>query len=712
MATTEDDKYRAAFRVTPLEGSAPITPTQPPQIQETSTVTEELPQQDKYRAAFSRSITIGKPTTEQKGHFPDPTDPKYSITSFIDYQQEKNEELLVGAGFATKRAFAGAQQLYHSLLGDEESYEAITTQLLDEEKFYRDTPVGQAFLAKVGEFAASTAPFLLMPQWRLANMMKATPGAGAMQQLGAGAVNIALKTIPVSAMGAAYGAAEFAPTKASRTENILFGLGAATGLSLVGDTFRYARQGLANHILQKSLVTKQYKEGDKILEEMEASLGVKLDFNLAQMSSLPSAERATIEAAKGFAAVDIVWQQQVSNIKGIQKAWSNIIARQQPLTISDDAFALRVHTAYNKYIDKLVDKRKNSWVSTMRKVDVAFKNEAVIPVRTLDTEVSTLIRDLSSRLSPKEAKTASKELLELQEILGENILITGKELQDALSQWGKLAFPKTYPNSLSGQQKVGVAKKIYNSLIKDLDAAAINPDLIKTAPALKTARDLYRRYSEVIDSTKLHTVNKFLGKDIRELNIEDVADKLAKLKPSQTKFLKKALNDVDPMLVGQLKTFSLRDAWKKAAQEYTEDGMPIIDIKKFWKNAPKKENLKELFNPEELKDIDLTLKAARRISKSIVGQSRSYVELMQNLGGVAASLDSTFIAITAAKIFGHKFFTMLGTREGRKIIQKADRSPVNFVMFLTAGLASYDDSVVTVDPIKQARQNIPEALDD
>lgn len=141
------------------------------------------------------------------------------------------------------------------------------------------------------------------------------------------------------------------------------------------------------------------------------------------------------------------------------------------------------------------------------------------------------------------------------------------EMQRLLSSYGRAsAGSQTLFGDLDKREAMGIAKRVFSSLNKDLDDAATagGPDS-PVAQALRTARDNYRNNFAAIDELKKSNVGRLLGfTDAQSMVPEKVADAIAGYKPTQLRQTFDLLSKADPDLAGDTKRYLLERALETA----------------------------------------------------------------------------------------------------------------------------------------------------
>ena len=260
--------------------------------------------------------------------------------------------------------------------------------------------------------------------------------------------------------------------------------------------------------------------------------------------------------------------------------------------------------------------------------------------------------------------------------------------------------------------KVNTYVTIRDALKKEVDTAASiptlgRPELTEAVSLLKRARDQWSKDSAYIDNINASSIGTMLGKDLRDMKVEDVATKLTKMSPREIGDITHIMNKVDPAMMDNIRGYTLREAWQAATKRVELSGMPNVDIKQFWENAPSKANIVAMFKGQSgvVKELDAALKASRKLSESIQGTSGNVVELMQNAAGVSASLSPTFMAILGAKFLGRNYFKQLATEEGRNAIIQMSKttSPSKFIA-AAAVLMDTAEDVLIIDDMRSKQQ--------
>lgn len=614
------------------------------------------------------------------------------------------QERLIGIGRGLNRLAQGAKQVYLEHFGDKESLEKYNEYLKKENEEWAAMPMSKSINTTTGEFIGGTAPFMLIPQVK----------GGLLLRTGYNAI-----------IGGAMGYMDLQdPSKVkkqTRTEKLLWGVAFGAGLSGVMDLKRLPRY-LNLRILKQNTTGKAreaYREGDKIVDAVEESTGQRLDFDLYQLTGRPSAGEAVRQYAKTMDGADRIFGQHLSNLEKLGVAWHKIIKKVTKVTTATSPYKLvtGVKTAYDKYMRGLHKIRNGAWEATMGKASVAAKTAEFIDLKHTRKVLGDRLDTLRKGGEPELAGTITR-LENTLASLNKNVSVD--TLQGKLKLYRELA-----DSSLSTgieKIKVNTYATIRDALKKEVDIVAATPrpgrpELTEAVGLLKKARDQWSKDSKFIDDTNVSSIGTLLKKDFSEMKVEDVARKLTKMSYREITDIKHIINKVDPAMMDTIRGYTLMDAWRSATKNVNLKGMPNINIKKFWENAPDSTALRALFPEAGAREsIEAALKASRKLSESIQGVSGNVVELMQNAAGVAASLSPTFIAILGAKFMGRNYFKQLATSEGRKaIIQMAETtSPSRFIAAAAVLLDTAEDILVIDDlrkqQLREQQQNAPDVI--
>lgn len=263
-------------------------------------------------------------------------------------------------------------------------------------------------------------------------------------------------------------------------------------------------------------------------------------------------------------AGDIMAEMDARQLVAARGRWSDLLNRMHASPQQADLYGVRVQQAFDSAAD-----------SAKRVLDSAGKRDFAVldtaagqqPIFSLGS-TAAVIDDLIARYDVPGAATDATKGLVRQLNEAKQALAQGPKsavtMQRLLSSWGAAASgsQRLFPD-LADREQRGIAKRVFGALQDDLNAAIPNDPAV--AGALKTARDNYRANMQGIDDLRKSAIGQYLGfRDVDTIAPEQVADRIAGMKPSQLRQVFGLLGSADPDLAGATKRYLLERAMTAA----------------------------------------------------------------------------------------------------------------------------------------------------
>lgn len=326
-----------------------------------------------------------------------------------------------------------------------------------------------------------------------------------------------------------------------------------------------AYSGPRNAIVKQmgKLDTPMAREGKAV----ESFLGVPLSpGQISQRRSLLTLEGALRRSPTK--AGDIMADMDTRQLTAARERWDDLLSRINASPQQADLYGGQVQQAFDATVNRALKVLDSSG-----RRDFAILDQAAgrTPMFGMNNAIAA-VDDLIARYDVPGAATDStkstvRQLREVRDALSNGQTPTPKsaaEMQRLLSSWGGAATgsQKLFPD-LGEREQRGIAKRVFGALQDDLNAAAATDPAV--AGALKTARDNYRANMQAVDELKKSAIGQYLGfRDTAALAPEQIADRVAGMKPTQLRQTFNLLGQADPELAGATKRYMLERAMTAA----------------------------------------------------------------------------------------------------------------------------------------------------
>ena len=313
-------------------------------------------------------------------------------------------------------------------------------------------------------------------------------------------------------------------------------------------------------------------------------------------------------------------------------------------------------------LDKIIAENKN--VPSGDAAKIAAQTASIKKALTETKAASTLLGPNGQPLTPASTGAATHTI---------------GDAMKTRSAWGKAAartgniFSDIDPNA-----NQVLAKRLFGAVNRDFEDASKGGSPI--AQELKKANQNYAKASQSIDFIKKSALGKLLGEDVTDAAFtgatastkapELIAKRYLNMAPSEAKSVTAILQQHDPQVLQDVKSFVLRNGLEAAKNDVP--GAPPISFAKFRREIDKVQpKLEEMgFTKKEIKDIkDVTDTMARAGDKTGVNTSKT--------AGVAhlASLPALAIksppAAVLALVTPYVASKALLTAQGRALLRQA-----------------------------------------
>lgn len=254
------------------------------------------------------------------------------------------------------------------------------------------------------------------------------------------------------------------------------------------------------------------------------------------------------------ASADIVDEFDQNQNETVRKALESVRDRVYPNT-NQETVGNAIERDFSGRVAALRQTRSQNASKAFETVDKVSGGRPVFETSNTVQALDNLISQFDSPQVPQNVKGIVGQLKQLRQtfannsqsqILGPNgqpmqtpVMLTGKEMQNLLQNYGKASKGGDFFGLGDTQQSKWIAGQIYDGLKRDLDSVAPQNDAV--AKALKFARDQYKADSAPIQAMKESTLGRIMGGNA-EIVPENLVGKFMKMQPSQIKSNMKLLD--------------------------------------------------------------------------------------------------------------------------------------------------------------------------
>lgn len=570
MAVTREELIAEARRRGLIGDQAQQSPRQAPSFSR-----EQLVSEARRRGLLPEPKPVAKgglglPPLVRPGQ---PEDPTVS-QAMGELREQFIDPALRGARQGLMDIGQGAKQLgldVGSRLGltDSQAVQDYTQEVLAQRQAYEQQPGAQTGLAKAGRFVSNVAPFAAIPLGGASTLARTAIGAGA---------------------GAAMGAAEFAPTEDRRLANIALGgtIGAVAPLAtqaarsirdirllspfrkaLEDFRGRFGREpsAIPREIAEAEIIEPTIRKGMRLERQISERSGKPMRFTLSELTG--GREQGQFEAlAARTSEVDTFFQFQQKQLRSNLDALDNTLRRVSPEDLDKGRVGELVKNRMSDVTKRLDTLRRAQANDDFARVYSLAGDQ---PVMGVDDTVSTMqswLERLQGRTAggamSAERKRLTKTLERYVSPDGQPLPMNAREIQNELAYYTQAArgeiniFRETMG---SKRLSMRIAGDIKRALLRDLDEAAAS-GAGDVADALRLARSNYRNVSEQIAEVRKSSLGRILKSEVS--SVEDIANKIIKLDPSQIRQTTKILEKHAPELVKVVQRSLVDDALQKA----------------------------------------------------------------------------------------------------------------------------------------------------
>lgn len=274
------------------------------------------------------------------------------------------------------------------------------------------------------------------------------------------------------------------------------------------------------------------------------------------------------------ASADIVDQFDQEQTETVKRALEALRDKVSPYT-SDEAIGNNVAADFTGRVSKLRQTRSANASKAFDAVDKVNGGRPVFNTTATTQALDDLISQFDSPQTPQNVKGMVNQLKQLRQtfannsqsqILGPNgqpmqtpVLLTGREMQNLLQNYGNAAKGGDFFGLGDTQQSKMIASRIFDGLKRDLDN--VSPANDATAKALKFARDQYKSDTAPIQAMKDSTLGRMFGGSA-EIVPENVVGKIMKMQPSQ---IRANMKNLDITTQKQLQSAAI-NSWLSAGK--------------------------------------------------------------------------------------------------------------------------------------------------
>ena len=484
-------------------------------------------------------------------------------------------------GFADE-ASASLGAALQKVAGDPESYADVRRRYLDEERAgYRGAQESnpKTYLAgQIGGGIASTAITapLLPAATTLGGATASGAAYGALYGLGESEADLTKGEVGRAAADTAIGGALGGALGAA-------GYGLAKGFGAIGrrvmDRWRGTPGGttsaagkaagnVATNLDEPSMIgggqtiRTATEKANALQDEWSGMLGEKMRLRPSQITGDPAlalAESKVSQFPQTMMRAQAEDAKRLSQSAKILDMYVDGIAK-DPSRLGRSDVGEQLTGAVQRHIDDLVATRSRVAGELFGEVDQIAGRQRIVKMGETAQTIAGLIDEMRSPLSTGQSRAAIAELEGLSKSLGsDDAMFTARELQNALSDWGKKAASSgdTFKD-MDRATSQRISKQIFAALQSDLDNAAGSAEAGAAGQALARARDSYRTMSQAIDEASTDTVRRLLkagGTD----SADKITARLLSSSPDEVSGVFSLLNKADPDAAQQLRAQLLDD---------------------------------------------------------------------------------------------------------------------------------------------------------
>lgn len=316
----------------------------------------------------------------------------------------------------------------------------------------------------------------------------------------------------------------------------------------------------------------------------------------------------------------------------------------------------------------------------------------------VDEEISTL-KSLGA-IAGDEAKSTMKALTKIRDAVtaqdgSRDYVLTAAQMQNLLQRYGEMSKGTGLMwNDISEASQKRIAKKLFGALQDDLDATANAPFAAEASVGqlLKTARDNYRMNSDKLREIEESTLGRIFAQKFDPAP-EQLADRFARMKPTQVQTAFEILEKSDPNITQQLKRYLLENVMDKAGIATEKNAMvkagvhdagdPLVgqaggrfNPEKFLtevRNSP----YWTVAKPQERTELLLATKGIERLADKQLwsGSQTTFAGVVNDVVGAMMNPVGAVGALATKVVAPRKMAELLFTEQGRRSLITVTTSP-------------------------------------
>lgn len=594
----------------------------------------------------------------------------------VDYQKQVIEEMgvpertLAGIGRGFTTTGQGLKQLGMEIgesvgLVDPEETEAYRQQIAEEKRLYEPLEE-ESIAAKGGDVLGTiiaTAPTMLVPGGaapQLTTRMMSAAGGGA---LGATAQPVYEGDFVEEKLGQAK-------------EGALFGAGATWGLDKL-------REFMPRNLMAK-LSKKVFDEGSLMTKQGNLLSNLTgIDMTPAQVSGSKTLTFLENAARQSMFTADKVAKKDQKVIGQAVNRITKLAEKVAKSPRGRETVGAEIQDATKDAIKSATDLRRAVAQADYGAAETAAGGQKVMRKNNFVQELNDIISEYGGRSADDAKAVVKKAQVLLDEAKGKPFKVN--DVVGDRSFYGKAAqgtgnIVKDVDKKLNRL----IANRLHKALTRDMIDGERIPEI---GALLRTANDNYAANSQSIKALQKTPLGRLVGEDLMdEADIfgaggfnttsgEKVVKKIKSLDPSEIRTTVKILDNVNPETANQLRARVLLDALEDArtppAAGSTKEGM---SFNKFLSNLNKSKWKSFGYKPQEIKDINRTMRALERVGdRSGYNWSGTQVQagVMDNLQalGELATGQMQKAAATGLQFLGlNRISNAMMTPEGRKAL--------------------------------------------
>lgn len=562
---------------------------------------------------------------------------------------------------------------------------------------------GQSVAGKAGEIVGGTVATL-----PLAAVSIPKKGASVMEFLRKSAQAGAAGVAPMPVTGGDY--------LGEKTKQVLAGAGLGAGVAgglrtgmALAERVGYAPNALAqvsNIANSRANRTAYAQEGEELAERTGVRLTPGQVSGSRVQTGLENMSRQSIFSADVAAQAD---EKLASDaISFINRAMDRITTN----PASAPTIGASIQSATASSVSRITARRAEVAKQQFGPIEQALGGRKFVQYDSTRRSLDELIAEYQAVQTP-EARRIVKQASELRDGLAQPQSL--EDFQRQRAYYGKATQGKgTVFDEVDRTVNQRVARRIYAAMSDDLDASAarlegsIGAGIVPAnyfqgqvraggnlSQALREANANYRRFSQLAEGVKAHPIARLFGKDIEvdgedwfnTLPPESVISRLNSMAPTEVRMVRQYMEGADPDSWQQYKRLLVQNALDEAQTLPASAGARQVPfsaasfLRTLGGDKPAKlAQMREVFTPQEMRDIDDAFNIARRLGDRF-GSNPSgtgpYNEVQSFLRSVKDRTGQA-LASTGGEALGlRKVANVMLESDGRRALIELSKLPPN-----------------------------------